>query len=417
MPLTCLENIAQLATCHAAGAQGQVHAIEDAALVWEGSEIVWVGRREEMPPAYRSAERVDAGGGLVIPGLVDCHTHLAFGGWRADEFVQRIEGQSYLEIARAGGGIARTVRLTRETDEAQLLGRARGFLGEMLALGVTTVECKSGYGLDREHELGLLRVYRQLAQEGPTRVVPTFLGAHVVPAEYRSDREGYVRLLVAELIPEVGRLGLAACCDVFVEQSAFSLEEARRILLAGRAAGLAPKLHADQLSSCGGAELAAEVGALSADHLEHVSERGIEAMARAGVVAVSLPIATLYLGQPPMPARRLIEAGVAVAVATDFNPGSAPSYHLPLALTLACTLQRMTPAEALKGATILAARAIGLEHRVGSLEPGKAADFAVLDAPDVATWLYHLRPNANRMTVVNGAVRWGATEAGGAATR
>jgi len=417
MPLNRLENIAQLATCRAAGAQGQVHAIGDAALVWDGGEIVWVGRREEVPSTYRSAEPVDAGGGLVIPGLVDCHTHLAFGGWRADEFVQRIEGRSYLEIARAGGGIARTVRLTRETDEAELHRRARRFLGEMLALGVTTVECKSGYGLDREHELGLLRVYRRLAQEGPTRVVATFLGAHVVPAEYRNDRERYVRLLVEELIPEVGRLGLAECCDVFVEQSAFSLEEARRILLAGRAAGLAPKLHADQLSSCGGAELAAEVGALSADHLEQVSERGIEAMARAGVVAVSLPIATLYLAQPPMPARRLMEAGVAVAVATDFNPGSAPSYHLPLALTLACTLQRMTPAEALKGATILAARAIGLEHLVGSLEPGKAADFAVVDAPDVATWLYHLRPNANRMTVVNGAVRWRATEAGGAATR
>src|SRR5512134_575345 len=320
MSLTRLENIAQLATCRAAGTQGQVHAIEDAALVWDGGEIVWVGRREEMPPAYRSAERVDAGGGLVIPGLVDCHTHLAFGGWRADEFVQRIEGRSYLEIARAGGGIARTVRLTREADEPELHRRARRFLGEMLALGVTTVECKSGYGLDREHELGLLRVYRRLAQEGPTRVVATFLGAHVVPAEYRNDREGYVRLLVAELIPEVGRLGLAACCDVFVEQSAFSLEEARRILLAGRAAGLAPKLHADQLSSCGGAELAAEVGALSADHLEHVSEPGIEALARAGVVAVSLPIASLYLAQPPMPARRLIEGGVAVAVATDFNP-------------------------------------------------------------------------------------------------
>jgi imidazolonepropionase len=247
-------------------------------------------------------------------------------------------------------------------------------------------------------------------------VVATFLGAHVVPAEYRDAREAYVRLLVEELIPEVGRLGLAACCDVFVEQSAFSVEEARRILHAGRAAGLAPKLHADQLSAGGGAELAAEVGALSADHLEHVSQAGIAALARAGVVAVSLPIATLYLGQPPMPARRLIEAGVPVAVATDFNPGSAPSYHLPLALTLACTLQRMTPAEALKGATAVAARALGLTHRVGSLEPGKAADFAVIDAPDVATWLYHLRPNANRLTVVNGAVVWRVAEGGDAAS-
>ena len=367
-----------------------------------------MGPRNELPSQYHSAERWDARGGLVIPGLVDCHTHLAFGGWRADEFVQRIEGRTYLDIARAGGGIARTVRLTRDAGGAELLARARGFLHEMLALGVTTVECKSGYGLDREHELELLRVYQRLSTEGPQRIVATFLGAHVVPPELRDRREEYVRLLVDALIPEVGRLGLASCCDVFVETSAFSVDEARRILQAGQAVGLAAKLHADQLSVSGGAELAAEVGALSADHLEHVTEAGIRALAGAGVVAVSLPLATLYLGQPPMPARRLIDGGVPVAVATDFNPGSAPSYHLPLALTLACTLQRMTPAEALKGATILAARAVGLERRVGSLEPGKAADFAMLDAPDVATWLYHLRPNANRLTVIGGIPRWRA---------
>lgn len=406
--MNILENIAQLAACRPEGGQGEVHPVEDAALVWEGERILWVGRRAELPSAYRAADRVDAGGGLVIPGLVDCHTHLAFGGWRAEEFVQRVGGASYLDIARGGGGIARTVGLTRAAGEPALLERARKFLHEMLALGVTTVECKSGYGLDRAHELELLRVYRRLAEEGPTRIVATLLAAHVVPQEYRDDREGYVRLVAEELVPEVGRERLAACCDVFVERSAFTIDEARRILLAGRAAGLAPKLHADQLSPGGGAELAAEVGAVSADHLEQVSAAGIAAMARAGVVAVSLPIATLYLGQAPMPARRLIEAGVPVAVATDFNPGSAPSYHLPLALTLACTLQRMTPAEALKGATSIAARAIGLGDRVGSLEPGKAADFAVIDAPDVATWLYHFRPNANRLTVLGGRVRWRA---------
>jgi imidazolonepropionase len=200
---------------------------------------------------------------------------------------------------------------------------------------------------------------------------------------------------------------------VFVEESAFTVEEARRILLAGRAAGLAPRLHADQLTSSGGAELAAEVGALSADHLEHVSDRGIAAMAEAGVVAVGLPIASLYLGQPPMPARRLIAAGVGVAVATDFNPGSAPSYHLPFAMTLACLLQRMTPAESLKGATFYAAKALGLESRVGSLEPGKAADFALIDAPDPQTWLYHLRPNACRLTAAGGQVIWRDTRHSG----
>jgi imidazolonepropionase len=200
------------------------------------------------------------------------------------------------------------------------------------------------------------------------------------------------------------------CCDVFVEESAFSVNEARRILRAGQAAGLAAKLHADQLTSNGGAELAAELGALSADHLEHISEPGILALAQAGVVAVSLPLAALFLGQSPLPARRLIEAGVPVAVATDFNPGTAPSYHLPLALTLACTMQRMTPAEALKGATIYAARAVGQGRSVGSLEPGKAADFALIDAPDVNHWLYHFRPNACIMTAVGGTTRWSAAD-------
>jgi len=403
-----LENIAQLATCRAEGGQGDIHAIEDAALVWQGETIRWVGPRRELPAEYAAGERIDAGGRLVIPGLVDCHTHLAFGGWRAEEFEQRIQGRSYLEIAAAGGGIARTMRLTRAASEAELTERAAGFLREMGALGVTTVECKTGYGLDREHELRLLRVYRTLAAAQPIRLVPTFLGAHVVPPEYRDDRAGYLDLLIDDLLPTIARERLAAFCDVFVERSAFTVDEARRLLRAAQAVGLGAKLHADQLTQGGGAELAAELGAVSADHLECASEAGISAMARAGVVAVSLPLASLYLGQVPAPARRWIEAGVAVAVATDFNPGSAPSYHLPFALTLACTLQRMTPAEALKGATVLAARAVGLEPRVGSLEPGKAADFALIDAPDVNHWLYHLRANACRLTVIGGRPAWAA---------
>jgi len=406
--LRLLHNISQLATCRAEGGQGDIHAIPNAAMAWDNGVIKWVGSEKDLPAAYRGAERIDAGGRLVIPGLVDCHTHLAFAGWRAEEFEQRIRGRSYLEIARDGGGIMSTVRQTRAAAEADLLQRAAGFLQQMLALGVTTVECKSGYGLDPEAELKLLRVYRRLAKEQPVRLAPTFLGAHIVPPEFRDNRAGYVDLLVERMIPAVVQEELAVCCDVFVEESAFSVAEARRILRAGQDSGLAAKLHADQLTSGGGAELAAELGALSADHLEHISERGIEALAAKGVVAVSLPLAALYLGQSPMPARRLIEGGVALAVATDFNPGSAPSFHLPLALTLACTLQRMTPAEALKGATIYAARAVGLESEVGSLEPGKAADFALLDAPDVNHWLYQLCPNACVMTVINGIERWTA---------
>jgi imidazolonepropionase len=403
-----LAGIGQLATCRAQGGQGDIHVISQAAVVWDQGTILWVGREPDLPAEYEGAERLDADGRLVIPGLIDCHTHLAFAGWRAEEFVQRIQGRSYLEIAQAGGGIASTVRATRAASEEELTHRAAAVLHQMLTLGITTVECKSGYGLTEADELKLLRVYRRLAHEQPVRIVPTFLGAHMVPAEFRENRRGYIDLLIERVTPIVARERLAVCCDVFVEQSAFSVDEARRILQAGQALGLAPKLHADQLSPGGGAELAAELHALSADHLECVTDSGIRALAAAGVVAVSLPCATLYLDQEPMPARRLIDAGVPLAVATDFNPGTAPTYHLPLALTLACTLQRMTPAEALKGATVFAARALGLEQTIGSLEPGKAADLAIIDAPTVDQWLYHFRPNAGWMTVVAGVRRWAA---------
>ena len=407
MPVV-LRNIGWLATCGAGGPPSDLQAIEHAALVWNGPLIAWVGAERDLPEAYRAARAEDAGGRLVVPGLVDCHTHLAFGGWRADEFTDRALGRTYAEIAEAGGGIASTVRKTRAASEAALLARCREFLGEMVRLGVTAVECKSGYGLTVDQELKLLQVYRQLADESAATIVATFLGAHVVPAEYRNDRDRYVAILTDELIPVIARDGLARCCDVFVERSAFTVDEARRILTAGAAAGLAPKLHADQLTDGGGALLAAEVGAWSADHLEHVSPAGIAALAAAQVVAVSLPLASLYLRQPPMPARRLLDAGVAVAVATDFNPGSAPSFHLPLAMTLACTMQGMTPAESLRGATIVAARAVGLAETHGSLEAGKRADFAVIDAPDVEHWLYHFRANACVRTVIGGTTAWAA---------
>jgi imidazolonepropionase len=402
-----LANIGQLATCRAHGRQGDIHVIPNAAMAWDDTGVIqWVGPEQELPAGYRKAKRIDAGDRLVIPGLIDCHTHLAFAGWRADEFEQRIRGASYLEIARAGGGIMSTVRETRRASTEVLTERAASVLERMLTLGVTTVECKSGYGLELETELRLLRVYSRLAEQQPVRLVPTFLGAHVVPPEYRENRKAYVDLVVQEMIPAVARHRLATSCDMFVEASAFTIDEARRILAAARSAGLGVRLHADQLSAAGGAELAAELGALSADHLEFISEQGISALASAGVVAVSLPIASLYLGQKAMPARRLIEAGVPVAVATDFNPGSAPSYHLPLALTLACLLQGMTPAESLKGATVVAARAVGMEREAGSLEPGKQADFVILDAPDVNQWLYHFQPNASLMTYIGGTQRW-----------
>jgi imidazolonepropionase len=400
-----LRNIGLLARCLPAGPQDDANVVPNAALAWSDRLIRWVGPEAALPAEFRGWPAEDAGGRLVIPGLVDCHTHLAFAGWRADEFERRIRGASYLEIAASGGGIASTVATTRAASTSELLESCRARLAAMARLGVTTVEAKSGYGLSLESELRILGVYRELALAGH-RLVPTLLAAHVVPAEFRDRRAEYVELVIEQIIPRAAAEGLARFCDVFVEESAFSMAEGRRILEAGKRHGLRPKLHADQLTGSGGAELAAEVGAASADHLECVSDRGIEQMARAGVVAVSLPFASLYLGVSPLPARRLLAAGVPVAVATDFNPGSAPSYHLPVAMTLACTLQRMTPPEALKGATIVAARAIGMEREVGSLEAGKAADFAVIDAGSVEQWLYHLRDNACVRTVRGGETVW-----------
>ncbi len=398
-----LRDISTLYTCAPEGAQHELHPIRDAALAWEGETLRWVGSASQLPARYADGPVESARGGIVVPGLVDCHTHLAFGGWRAEEFEARILGKSYLEIAATGGGIASTVAKTRAASTEELRRRCEGHLAEMAALGVTTVEAKSGYGLSLEHELRLLEIYRDLAA-GPLRIVPTLLAAHVVPAEYRDRRQEYVRLIIEEIIPAAAGRQLARFCDVFVEQGAFSVEEGRAILRAGIAEGLRGKLHADQITSNGGAELAAEVGAVSADHLEQVSQRGIERMREAGVVAVSLPYASLYLNMAPLPARRLIQAGVPVAVATDFNPGSAPSYHLPVALTLACALQRMTPAEVLKGATSIAAMALGLEREVGSLLPGRSADFAVIEAASVEEWCYHLRANACLRTVARGTV-------------
>ncbi len=397
-----LNNIGYLATCKDEGGQAEIHPIRDAAVVWQGEQIVWVGREMDLPEEYFNDQMFNAGGRMVIPGLVDCHTHLVFGGWRTDEFSMRIQGKSYLEIGKGGGGILSTVNATRKATENELYEKSLQFLKEISELGVTAVECKSGYGLTLEDELKILRVYRRLAETQPMEIIPTFLGAHTIPSEYKENREGYIDLLIGEMIPAVVEEGLAEFCDIFAEDSAFSIEEARRILVAGQAAGLTPKLHADQLTSCGGAELAAELEAVSADHLEKISARGIEAMAGAGVVGVILPLASLYTQEQPVDCRKLVEAGVDVAVATDFNPGSAPSFDLPLAMMLACNRGRLTPAEALKGATIFAAKAVHRDRKLGSIEPGKNADFAVIDAPDPGFWMYHYRGARRLRSFVKG---------------
>jgi len=400
MPI--LRNLSQLAVCPPEGPQQDAGLVDNAALVWRDSAILWAGPHEEMPSRFNSEPVIDCGGGLLIPGLVDCHTHLCFGGWRGDEFELRLRGASYQEIAASGGGIASTVSATRGATLGSLARRTERHLDGMLRLGITTVECKSGYGLDVENELKQLEVYRRVASTHPVTLVPTFLGAHIVPREFHKDREAYVRLLCEELIPEISRRRLALFCDIFVEEGAFTVGEARRILTVAQKFGLGVKIHADQLSNGGGALLAAELRAISAEHLEYAGAEGISAMAEAGVVAVSLPLASLYLRDRYLPARQMLQAGVSVAVATDFNPGSSPSYHLPLALTLACLNQGMSPAETLMGATTIAARAVGLHDRIGSLRPGYQADFALIDSPNLNHWLYHFRDNACIGVVKNG---------------
>lgn len=397
-----LRHISQLATCPANGPQQDAGLLGDAAVAWTGDTISWVGPSSDLPAEFSGEAAIDCAGKLVIPGLIDCHTHLCFGGWRGDEFELRLGGATYQEIAAAGGGIASTVSATRNASESELMSKAGAALDAMLELGITTVECKSGYGLDAVNELKQLEVYRLLDRNHHVDLVPTFLGAHMIPPEFRDCREQYVRLLCDELIPVVAGRGLAEFCDAFVEDGAFSLEEAREILTSAASHGLQIKIHADQLSDGGGALLAAELGAVSAEHLEYVSDEGIGALADSGTVAVSLPLASLYLNEPFIPARKLLAAGVPVAVATDFNPGSAPSYHLPLAMTLACLKQAMTPQEALNGATTIAARAVSAETRIGSLAPGYTADLAIIDMPSLNHWLYNFVPNACVAVLKNG---------------
>lgn len=397
-----LKNIGFLAVCPDEGSQDFLNPIKNAAIAWKDDQIEWVGRESELPASYKEDKTYDARGMMVIPGLVDCHTHLAFGGWRPDEFEMRIKGKSYLEISKAGGGILSTVHATREAGEEELYEKASVFLKEIARLGVTAVECKSGYGLSLEHELKLLRIYKRLSGDQPLHIISTFLGAHTVPPEYQDKREDYIKLVREEMIPAVAEEKLAEFCDIFVEDSAFTVDESREILVHAQAAGLTPKLHADQLTSCGGAELAGELEAASADHLEKISDEGIAAMAQTGVIGVTLPLASLYTQQHPLNCRKLVEGGVQVAVATDFNPGSAPSYDLPLAMMLACNQGRLTPDEALKGATIYAAKAIRRKREIGSIQPGKYADFAIIDAPNPNFWMYHYGPNRCRQVFVRG---------------
>lgn len=380
-----IDHAAQLLVCPAHG-EG-LGIIEDGALVTRDGQILWVGQTTDLPAEYATggagragARTIDATGRVVMPGLVECHTHLVFGGSREHELQMRAAGATYAEIAAAGGGIMSTVRATRAASTEELRERGRANLRQMLRLGLTTVEAKSGYGLSTEHELRLLEVYRDLDAEQPIDVVPTFLGAHVVGPEYRDRPDAYIDLVVEEMIPAVAERGLARFCDVFCEQGAFTLEQSRRVLRAGLEHGLRPKLHADQFEDSGGGALAAELGAVSADHVDHIGDSGVAAMAAAGVTAVLLPGAVVFLGLRHFaPARRLLDGGVRVALSTDFNPGSCHCTSPFIIATLASSYLKMSLAEVLRGWTCDAARALDLQGEIGSLEPGCRADVVVLD--------------------------------------
>jgi imidazolonepropionase len=388
-------------------ALAELGIVRDAALLICAGRIVAVGprRRIERLAEARRAKKLDVGGRVVLPGFVDSHTHLIFPASRADEYAQRIAGATYEEIARAGGGILSTVHKLRRAAATELKQKALGFLAEFAAHGTTTLEAKSGYGLDAASELKTLRLLRELKQEQPLEIVPTFLGAHVVPPEFRKRPDAYVELLVRRLIPQVAREGLAEFCDVFCDRGAFSVEQARRILTAGRACGLVPRIHAEQLARTGAARLAIELRAASADHLEKITASDIHALAKSDVACTLLPGCCFHLGLSHYaPARALIEAGAIVALATDFNPGTSPTLNMQMVLSLACTQMRMTPAEAIAAATVNAAYALGRHARIGSLETGKDADLAVFDVEDYREIPYYFGVNRCAMTLKRGKI-------------
>lgn len=403
---TLIRNIGLLATpeglCARRGpAQGQLRLLKNAWVLAEDGIITAVGQGE---PPCGAEQIIDGAGRLATPGLADAHTHLIFGGWRQDELADKLHGVPYLDILARGGGILSTVRATRAATEAELLEKGRRALLEMQRFGVTACEAKSGYGLETETELRQLRVIRQLGQQCSMDLAATLLGAHALPPEYQADREGYLRLLCEEMIPRAAAEGLARFCDVFCEEGVFTVEEARRILLAGKAHGLLPKLHADEIHPIGGSQLAGELGAVSAEHLIVCPEEGMERMARSGVIACLLPCTSLYLGASFAPARRLVEKGVAIAIATDFNPGSCPCLNLQLAMSLGCLYYRLTPEEVLTAVTLNGAAAMGLAGRLGSVEPGKQCDLALWDAPDLNYLCYRMGSNLCA-SVIKNAVR------------
>jgi imidazolonepropionase len=391
--------------------------IKDGALLVHDGVIEEVGTRGEVEalPEARSVEKLDVGGRVMLPGFVDSHTHLIHAASRAEEYELKIDGASYEEIARKGGGILDSVKKLRAATSAALKKRAHAALKLFAAYGTTTLEAKSGYGLDLTSELKILGLHKELNAEQPLEIVSTFLGAHVVPAEFRGKAGGterYIKLLTESLMPRIGEAGLAEFCDVFCDRGAFTREESKRILQSGRQWGMAPRLHAEQLSRTGAAQLAVQLKAASCDHLEKVNRADVTALAKSNTVATLLPGCDFHLGlKEYAPARALIEAGAIVSLATDYNPGTSPTLSMPMILSLACTQLRMTPAEAIAATTINAACALGREKRIGSLEVGKHADLSVFEVADYREIPYYFGVNHCWMTVKRGRVIHGTEQA------
>jgi imidazolonepropionase len=416
-----VKNCRQLLTLkNPTGEPRRGHALSDLGLIENGAiaafegRIVAAGIVDDVAASCQPAENcveVDAGGAVVMPGFVDCHTHTVFAAYRLDEYEQRIAGVPYAEIAKSGGGIAKSVSDVRATDEKRLLRVSVERLKGCIAHGSTTVEIKSGYGLDLNNEMKQLRVIKALADTSPAMIVPTFLGAHAVPPEYRKRRAEYVELVIGEMIPAVASAGLAEFVDVFSEVGVFPTEEAERILREGAAAGLRPRVHADELYDTGSAEMAVRVGAVSADHLTKISTAGMKMMASSDVIGVLLPGTSF--GLPSLhfaPARDMIERGMAIAIASDFNPGSSPSESMPMMISIACSHMKMTAAEAVCAATCNAAFAVCRQNDVGSLEPGKRADFLIMDCEDYREIPYRFGTNPVHRVFMSGE-EWTENEA------
>ena len=408
--LTCIKNIGLLLNPQPEGGWEEIRQV---AILFDDKVIRYGADSEVLPiAADQGAELIDASGQLVTPGLVDSHTHPAFAESRVAEFEMRNMGKSYQEIAAAGGGIRSSVRTLRTISEEELISRMMPRLDRFLEYGITTIEAKSGYGLSTEQELKQLRAIKHCDENHPLELVPTLLAAHEIPDEYRQNRGKYIEVILNETIPAAAQGGLAKFCDVFCEEGVFSVEESRQVLLRGREYGLIPKIHADQLSNTGSAELAAEVGAASAEHLDYISEDGIEKMVEARVVFTLLPGAVIFLGLNRYPpARRILEMGGTLSLATDFNPGSSATQNLPLMMTLACVFCKLTSREAFWASTLGGARALRLEDRLGSLDPGKQADLVIWNCSDERQIPYYFGMNlandvfkAGKQVVKNGKI-------------